>query len=116
MLNPLARQVLGETTTGSIYWRRNRRDNTLNRFRRTALRLVGFQIFDQQFQLHQLAGVTLRRLAELGALEARNLQLEFLDQKGEVYALALGHPVLLLDGELLLQLRDGGVTRDDEPF
>ena len=116
MLNALARQMLRQTTTRSIYPRCNRRDDILNRFRRTALRLVGFQIFDQQFQLHQLPRVTLRRLAELCALEARNLQLEFLDQKGKVYALALGHPVLLLDDELLLQVFDGGITREDESF
>ena len=100
-----------------FYHRRRRCDGDgLVRFRYAALRLVGFQIFDQQFQLHQLAGVTLRRLAELGALEAGDLQLKFLDQKRKAEALALGHPVLFLCRESVLQVFDGGITLENESF
>ena len=71
---------------------------------------VGWQIVDPPFQLHQLTRVTRRRRADWCALEARNLQLKFLDQKAKVDAF------LLLNGELLLQLCDGGVALENESF
>ena len=112
MFNALPWQMRRERAAQLILHRRRRyRDGDgWIRFRYEGLRLIGFQIFDQEFQLHQLAGVTLRRLAELGALEAGDLQLKFLDQKRKAEAF------LFLCRESVLQVFDGGITREDESF